>query len=269
MTETMITYTMRRPSGFSFARVVEFGRYYYPRLKRQMLLYVLLSLALGLLCLIPGSQDMQVGLFTIVWTVLPMLYYCSPLIFAKGADTRIIDRLLPVTALEKMVFFYFYLLIVIPILTFFIPWICGEIYIHTPDLQTEIVKEFYSQKFGMGTNMITFINLAGLLLITLGCFLVVEWVRHNRILWGIVTVIGANTIIGIIGVIIGGAAAFKAGLHDGLAGKESINQEELVENMLDAIGQPNALTISALVVEAVIVLAIIYMTYRVIKRKNL
>ena len=263
-----------RTPGFSFSRVWAYAQYYMPRLQGEMLIYAGISLLCFILCLLPGPGEMQKFLMVGVWTVIPILFYCGPLIFAKGSDTSIIERLMPVSAAEKLTFYYIYTLIVIPILVYLLPLAAGWIYMACPSLQTPGITELYTFKFQY-RGLILFINIISGLLIATSCLYGVMASRHNRMLFGIAGVVIANVTVGILSGIIGVVAAlkaFKTGFDDGVSGIEP-NPEKFattfVQDMLDDFIQPNPLTISILVIICILTFVTGWLTYRSIKRKNL
>ena len=259
-----------RAPRFSFARVLEFARYSLPQLRKQMSIYALASVVCTIICLIPGKEAMQVGLFVMTWTALPLIYYCTPIVFAKGADSRIINRLIPVSAGERLTFYYPYLLVVIPAILFIPTYIGSLIYRACPSLQTPGALELYRLKF-MNMGILSLINLTGGILICTLCFLCVERARFNRLLWGIVAVIGGNFFLGVVGAVIAGTNAFQQGLKDGLEGNSpmNVNSKELLESTFATLSKPEPVTIAGLAVIAIMVVVVALLTYQTLKRRNL
>ena len=261
-------------SRFSFRRVWAYALYYLPRLKGEMLIYAGISLICLLLCLIPASESIQMGIMVGVWTIIPIIFYCGPLIFAKGADTRIIERLMPVSAAEKLTFYYIYTLIVIPIVVFLLPLAAGWIYVSCPSLQTPKVMELYGMKFHYW-GIVMIINLLGGVFIAMACLYGVEASRQNRMLFGIVGVVASNFIIGFLGGVIGVAraiSAFSTGFEDGLAGIERNPEacgEAFVKDMLEDLSRADALTISITGIIIVLIIVTGWLTYRAIKKRDL
>lgn len=265
--------TINNTDGFSFKRVWAFGSYYMPRLKWELIIYAAISLVCAILCILPVIEDIQMVLLVGVWSLLPILFYCGPLIFAKGSDTRILERLIPVSTAEKLTFYYIYTLVIIPIVVFLLPMLAAWIYTSSPALQTPRVMELYSIKFNYG--LIWAINLSGGILISMVCLFFVEYARQNRMMFGIVGVIASNVFIGILGGIIGFVAAikgFKKGFMDGLDGN-NFNPEESVNNFMhqamEDAGSVNPLTISILSIIIVMIFVAGWMTYRTIRERNL
>ena len=261
-------------SRFSFRRVWAYALYYLPRLKGEMLIYAAISLLCFLLCLIPAPESIQVGIMVGVWTIIPLIFYCGSLIFAKGTDTRIIERLIPVSAAEKLTFYYIYTLIIIPVVVFLLPLAAGWIYVSCPSLQTPEVMQLYEMKFNHW-GIIVVINILGGVFTAMACLYGVEASRHNRMLFGIVGVIASNFIIGFLGGVIGvtrALSAVKTGFEDGLAGiarNPEECREAFVKDVLEDLSRADSLTLS--ITGTIIVLIIItgWLTYRAIKRRNL
>lgn len=267
-----IDYPQRYASrgGFSFSRVWDFASYYWPRLKWQIWIYLIVSVVCGGLILIPAPEAVQTGLRVAIWTLLPTMYFCAPLICAKGTDSRIVDRLVPANAAEKMFFFYFYFIIVVGAATFLIPYFAACIYCNWEAIQTPGGLELYDLKFFKTNLGLVLINWIGTVLSTVICFYVVEVVKHNRLLWGIVAVIASNTFVGLLGGILGAILAFKIGLEDGLKDCDSEPDiQNLTERVLEQIGAMDWMTSVVLAVLVVCLIVTAVLTYRTLKRRNL
>ncbi|MDE7413287.1 MAG: hypothetical protein K2N05_05805 [Muribaculaceae bacterium] len=256
--------------GFSFRRSMEFGAYYMTRLKKQLIIYFITSIICALIALVPAPEKLQVGLFVMIWTLLPLLFYCAPLIFAKGADSRIIDRLIPVTTGEKMLFFYLYILVAIPAAVFILPILSGLIYTHIPALQQPGVMQLYELKFSF-IGILNLINIVGGCFVAMACFYCVEYARHNRLLWGIVGVVAANTTIGFLGAILGGVAAFSIGYQDGLngVGRDEMCVEELTRKVMQKLSMLDPMSITVFGILLGVTMITGFLTYRTLKKRNL
>lgn len=261
-------------SGFSFNRVWNFAIYYMPRLKRQLLIYFCVSLLGAILCLLPGPEGVQKRLTVGVWAIIPILFYCGSLVFSKGPDTRIFERLMPISAAEKLTFFYIYSLIILPIVIYLLPTVAGWIYISTPSLQNPAVVSLYKIKFHYG-GVILIINALGGILIAVSCLYGVMASRQNRMLFGFVGVVVSNIIVGVLGGIVGIFTAvntFGKGFGDGYVGREPDPEqvgELIVKTMLEDMSQYNALTISMICVSVVLIMTVVCLTYRSLKRQNI
>ncbi len=266
--------SVSKSSGFSFQRVWAYALYYLPRLKGEMLIYFAIALFCSIITLIPAPDEVQKAIGVGIWSILPIIFYCGPLIFAKGGDTRIIERLMPGSAAEKLTFYYIYNLVIIPIIVYGLPLAACWIYISCPAINTPSLLELYQMKF-TNWGMVMAINTTGAVLISMACLYGVEASRQNRMLFGIVGVVVGNVIIGIIGGIIGvsmALKAFSAGVNDSMNGTRCNPDEvgeQIVKEMMESIAHPDALSISLLAVIVVLIIVTGCLTYRAIKRKNL
>lgn len=263
--------TIPSSPGFSLRRVIAFAQYYLPRLRTQMWIYGCVSLLSFILCILPAHEEVQKALMVGVWTVIPMLYYCGPLVFSKGSDSRIIERQMPVSAAEQLTFFYAYTLIVIPILVYLLPLAAGKIYLSCPTLQTPDVLELYKMKFN-NWGILNLINFLGAIFISIACLYGVMASKQNRMLYGFVGVIVANIIVGVLGGIIGIVTAFQKGLEDGMSGAEynpDQFEKAFVNDMMQTFSKAEPISICAVITIAVLIIITGVLTYRSIKRKNL
>lgn len=255
-------------------RVWAYAAYYMPRLKWELLIYGLISFLCAVVCLIPAIEDVQVALFVGAWTILPILFYCGPLIFATGPDTRIINRLMPVSAAEKMVFYYLYILVAIPLTVYLLPMLAAWVYLSCPSLQTEKMIVLYEAKFH-SWGILWIINLVGGIFVAQACLWAVEYFRQNRMLMGIVAVIVSNIILGMMGGIIGIAAAFKGftdGYMDALNGNPANAQacaEDIVKGVMEEISAVHPLSLIILGVIVVLICVTGWQTYRTLRHRNL
>lgn len=261
-------------NGFSFRRVWAYACYYMPKLKWELLIYAGVSLICGILNLLPVHEDLQVALFVGTWTILPLIFYCGPLIFATGPDTKIIDRLIPVSAAEKLTFYYIYTLLVIPVVVYLIPLCADWIYFSCPSVQTQKMMALYEAKFGE-LGVLGLMNLTGAVFITMACLFSVLHARQSRMLMGIVAVVVANIIVGFLGAILGvvtSIKAFKMGLEDGIAGKTQCTEdvtERVVKEVMAELSTSNPLSLVLLGVIIVLIIVTGWMTYRTIRKRNL
>lgn len=106
---------------FSWRRVAEVARYFSTVTNRQLLVYTIVSAIFAVLLLLPLNGVAQTGIFTIIFSVLPIMFELAPIAFAKSGDTRVVDRMLPAKASEKFTFYLIYLLIAVPISVYVLP----------------------------------------------------------------------------------------------------------------------------------------------------
>lgn len=262
--------TFSESSRFSLKRVWEFAAFNASNIRLQLLIYLSLSLICMGLCLIPATGTVQTVIFTVVWSFLPILVNCGPLVFAIGADKRIIERQLPVSAAEKLIFYYCYILIIIPIAVYLLPDIGGWIYVNSPKLQSEEVMGLYDYKHTFMW-IPTMLNVLSTMFVAMVCLYIVEHVRHNRLLWGIVAVIGSNFVLGILSGIFGAVAIVKSGFLKQIIDHPESADAALgnMDNLMEVITSFDLLTIISLLVMIILVVGTAIMTYRSLKSRNL
>ncbi|MDE6577206.1 MAG: hypothetical protein K2K58_03440, partial [Muribaculaceae bacterium] len=213
--------TQQNSDSFSFRRVAEIFAYYSPTIRRQLLIYLAVSILFGILLLIPGSDNVRCGFFSLVWAILQWMWYLSPLSMAGKGKSGIVDRLLPVKASEKLTFFIIYFVVIIPLVAFTLP-ICAELSIvdslgpEMPHFKSLLNLQLHSSW------IIKVINILGGITSSLVCLYVILRVRHNKMISGILASFAVQIVLGILGAIYAGyemaAEAFKKGFEDGLAG---------------------------------------------------
>ncbi|MDE5875699.1 MAG: hypothetical protein K2G69_05390 [Muribaculaceae bacterium] len=265
---TNLTYS----DSFSFARVWALFTFYAPTLRRQMLIYFCVSFLLSLTLLIPGDDEMRVAFFSIVFTVIGWMNYLSPLSMTARGRLSIIDTLLPVKASEKLVFFLLYFWIIIPCTLFLSPflvewWLLNNQDILTPTINTMIGMQLHP------SIIMWMMNIWGAMWIILTCLYMVLYAKRNRAIYGIVGVVCVEIVLGFLGGIYGGIMAFKKGLADGLAGKESIfncesgQEKEIIRDFTQNILESPYMSI-IVVIEVVATITMLWALYRLLRKPN-
>lgn len=254
--------------SFSWGRVVEFGQYYAPQLKKQLLIYAIVSIVCALLTFLPVSGIAQVGIFTICWTVIPYMFYLAPLVFAKGGDQRIVTRLIPARASEKFMFYLIYTLLVIPAVVYILPYAAGQIYLEIPAVRTDELSAMIELQTRRSVGLITVLNLLSAVSGVLTCLFTVLYFRHNRLIKAVISVFIVQIGVGIIGIF-WGASEFMRGVDDGRAGDYNPQNCNLVDTVIDEMSHPSPYMICTLAILAVYVGIMLWMSYRAVKKKNL
>jgi len=269
MTETVYPAPVADKTGYSFKRVIAFARYYAPQLRTQFLIYIIASFCLALLLLIPVREVVQVLLIGSVWGIMGLLFYCGPLVFARKDDYRIIERLIPVSAAEKTTVYFVYILIVVPLSVYLLPWLAEIIYINVPSLHTPAMMELMEFRHSVNATNLT-INILNNVATVLTCFYCVMYAHRSRLIKGIRAIIAVNAVSGLFGAFIGGAAAFKMGFQDGMTNVDRMGGEQLADNILnDMLTLHNPLTVAYIVIFAIYSIVIAYMSYKTIRSRNL
>lgn len=258
---------MINASRFSWRRVRDVAFFYRAGVERQVLWYLIISVVSAIITLLPLKGYIQVGLYSIVWTVLPLLFELAPCMMAKGGDSRIMERLIPATPGEKYAFRILYFLIVVPIATQLLPRLAMYLYTQIPAIQTEEMS--YVLDAALSSSPILWINnIATASGACLTCLYVVTRARTNRTLKGVLSVFAVLIFQGILGAIWGFTTAFRMGLEDGLAGKISKDStafsQQLIEDMSTS---PYMIMVGGIMIAYFIVMLVL--NYRILYRRNL
>lgn len=234
----------------------------WPILKKQIFLYIGISLLLTLISLLPFPLTMRVGVYGIVWSVCTLLYNFSPLIFAWGGDYRPLDAMLPVKPIDKYLFYLLYLLVILPASIFLLP-ACGECLMRSfPGMLEDNLLALLNVTTSH-PGALTAVNVLSAVTVTLTCFYIVMNSRRNRILNGVLAVVVSTIAISMLGVVWGAGSLFKAGFEAGVSGKPDIDAEQLNELIGSVIG--DSLTIVVIIL-SLYTIAMLWLIYNIIRR---
>ena len=255
-------------NGFSWHRVGLLYRYYGTIVNKQTLIYFITSAVCAALTLLPVHEALQIGFFTLIWTVLPLIYTLAPCAFGKQASSPIVERLIPARISEKLTFFFSYLFVVLPIAVYALPMAAIWLYHQIPSVQTPEMLELLDIKTGT-PKVLQLFNIISSAVTVLLCLLVVENARSNKIFKGIIAVIAFNFVMGILGAIRGVTYAFQEGFK---AGKEGLPVEQshyvtkrIIEEITCSAGFMTFMYSLLIAIGAIM----IWQIYVTLKRKNL
>lgn len=270
MEQTLERKNMRE--GFSFRRMMELNHFFGPAFGKLMLFYFIASVVFGIVILLPVNEYLQLANFTLIWATLPYMFSFAPLVMGKRGDSRIIERLLPVSATEKYVYLMGYFLIVIPIVVYAVPECALLLYKQIPSIQTTALMDMLSIHFGISSAvMIT--NLTGAVATTLLCLYVVQHAKSSRMVKGIVSVFISQFGIAMMGAFYGVAAAFKSGLADGMAdaanGTCTNYGPDKVQAIVNDMMTFSPYIITMIAILAVYMLTMFWLNYRQMTKDNL
>lgn len=255
---------------FSWRRLFEFARFYSPLFSKQLLIYLAFSLLLSILMLLPTGPIAMPLCYSLCWMVIPYLFSLAPLILTKWGDNRIIERLIPASALEKFVFYMLYFLVAIPCSTHVLPLAANYLYSKIPLVSSEEMIQIYKLQFS-NPMPIKLINFTGAILPPVACLYFVLKSKTGRIIKGVLSVFGAQIFVGILGAIYGIVGVFNTGFDETLMGKDANSQQVeqfTKELMQEMVSKPihTALVVSII---AISVIAFIYLIYRHLKKGNI
>lgn len=261
-----------KAAGFSIRRIRKLWIYYSPIFRRQLLIYLSVSAFLTMLLLLPFGRAWQMGIFTIAWSIIPYMYELAPLVLTRNGNTaRIIERMIPASAVEKYVFFMVYFVVAIGIVCYALPETAMMIYTGSPAIQTKPVLGLVMMRYSLPL-LLVMINCVTLVASTLTCFYVVMRARTHRVLKGIVSVFMVQLLLGLLGSIYGMVFAFKKGIQEGMAGVEKYdfnNVDGFYRGIIDCMNSSSNILLITLCLILIFTGIIAYKSYCVIHKRNL
>lgn len=109
-----------------WSQVVSAGRYYWPRLKWQVICYAIASLVISVLIAVVSHYNLKFLYFMLMSLVSLMMIF-APLAFARY-NSREADITYPVSWQAKSIFMIGYTVIIVPLLTMLLPVLSMEIF---------------------------------------------------------------------------------------------------------------------------------------------
>ena len=248
---------------FSWRRVGLVARFYYPRLRTQIIIYPLTGILLTLLSIFAAVTGGSEIIWPVVSSIVGFMLMFGPVSLGsrKGLE---IETTFPATGAEKSTFIILYAMIGIPLLLL-LPAAIGALL--TP---ADITADFFAAKaFDMRRQLID--STYGMVIFDeaapmITCLWAVMAVKKNRVLMGIVWAIACNFAIGIAGGIYGIYIVFTTGLSDGRANLPMADPEAITGIVMDSIN-PFIMWIS--IVLAIYVIFALIKTVQCIKNRQL
>lgn len=256
--------------NFSWQRVGMVADYYYPMLRRQIILYPAISAAIGIATFFMYNSPVSTVFAGLLSLIITFMLYFGPTIFTRRSD-RAMETLLPATYTEKSTFILLYTFIGIPllaqgpyylcqyILTLFVP--TNDFFMQMTDLSNKVISKTFGLNF-----MQTLVPLAT-------CLYVVMRVKNNRailgMVWGIVSTVGISIIGAIYGVILAFRTDMFKGIADGIKADTATYQsghelgEQIAEQMTDYM-LPFLYVMGAMCLVYVVIMA--WLTVRTIRK---
>lgn len=252
---------------FSWRRVGELYAYNKPYIRRQLLAYGACSIFFAILTLLPIAELGQVALFSMIWTVVPLLGELAPLVFAKSGDARIVDRLIPASPVEKYVFYMTYLLIVVQAVVWLIPTGALWLYTKIPAIRNDEVTSSIELRYST-PGSIALMNILTTVAAILTCFYVEMRCQSNRVLKAVVSVFVVQFAVGLLGVFYGLGLVFRTGFEDGRAGTTP-NPDAIVQDFMHDMSWSSPYVIMVICILAAYTALMFVLSYKVINRRNL
>ena len=246
-------------SRFSWHRVAEVAAFYAPTTNRLLLVYFLFSLLFAVVTLLPLPEYAQVGLFSLNWTAIPLMFELAPIALAKNGDSRIIERLIPATPTEKFVYYLLFFTIVVGAAIYLLPWLALNLYEFIPSVHSPMASKIFEMKLS-NPWMLEIANGLTVIATCYTCLYVVFKARTGRVVKGVIAVFVMQIVIGMIGAITGFTVAFSQGYTDGVNGVPA-NPEEVSRNVVDQMSSTPYLSIM-IAVAAVYIVGVLCLFYR-------
>lgn len=220
--------------SFSWERVLKFAGIYRNLIRRQLIVYGSASLIMTLFILLPLGDIYQTSIYSLVGTVLPLLFYFAPLVFCKFGDFRPIVFMTPAKSSEKMAFYLLYFLVVVPVVVYLLPSIACVLVYKFPFLGSEALHDLIeisasSYPFGIISSAVQ----SAAIIMT--CFYVILTAQNGRLVKGILTVFGALFLIAFFGAICGIVMARQNGLFDLFMQASSSPDDTMIQAGIDQI----------------------------------
>ncbi|MDE6291203.1 MAG: hypothetical protein K2M16_06700 [Muribaculaceae bacterium] len=254
-------------SSFSWGRVVKLYQFNAPWIMKQTAIYFLFSLAVALLYIFIPSETVRMSIYGTCSTVMMFMFIWAPIVFTKGGDTRIVNRLLPASASEKFVFYMSYLLIVIGFACYFCPWI-AEIAFNKfypgEEGDVETIKStldissfyLYSQILSTIAAMMT-------------CFYCVVAVRRDRIIKAYLLSICVLFLMSSLNMFYGLKESVVLGIQEATGNRSRASETEIVEKVYSTMGEHMDFMIFCLAISIVYIVILMWLSYRSLYRRNL
>ena len=253
-------------SDFSWRRVVQLYQYNAPWIKKQTIIYYLFSIVTSLLYILIPSQTIRMGIYSPCRTILLFMFIWSPIVFTKGGDTRILDRLIPASALEKLLFYLSYLLIVVGLACYLFPWIAEKI---TPELYPSDINEgttLQNERVPLVFEWSTYLSTIAAMLT---CFYFVIAAKRNRLVKAYLISIGVSMFLSTLNTFYGVKEAVVAGYREAASQGSAASEAEIAEMVSSALNDHMHFSIFALAINVGFIILLIFLSYRSLYRSNL
>lgn len=254
-------------SSFSWQRVKLTTNYYAPLFRKQLIVYLMASLVIGLSSYSCVYNQLPPLLSGGCISFLSILYFVAPMILSQS-DDRMITTMLPATALEKWMVLIAYFIFIVPIVLI-VPIICIQLVSNIVTPHIDILHYVYLEKINgefplhLGT-----LYLFDQLVPPASCLWAMLKFRRNRVVKSLIlltTEVFALMITGIIYAtyIVSNFAKETQEMYDATI---EISKDRLVQEILDKfIDFYNALGIASIAV----FIFFAWLTYHSIKKKQI
>ena len=254
-------------SSFSWHRVAQLYRYNAPWIKKQTIIYFLFSLVTALVYLLIPSQTIRMGIYSPCRTILLFMFIWAPIVFTKGGDTRIVDRLIPASALEKFLFYMSYLFIVIGLACYLCPWIAEKISLEFDLFCTDSNEGIPNERYVPG--IFEWSNYLSTIAAMMTCFYFVISAQRNRVVKAYLISICVSIFLSTFNTFYGVKEAIISGYKEAAGQGSPANEAEIAEMVSNALNDHMHFSIFALAINIGFILVLMWMSYRSLYRRNL
>ena len=254
-------------SSFSWHRVAQLYRYNAPWIKKQTIIYFLFSLVTALVYLLIPSQTIRMGIYSPCRTILLFMFIWAPVVFTKGGDTRIVDRLIPASALEKFLFYLSYLFIVIGLACYLCPWIAEKISLEFNHFCADSNESIPNERYVTG--IFEWSNYLSTIAAMMTCFYFVISAQRNRVVKAYLISICVSIFLSTLNTFYGVKEAIISGYKEAAGQGSPANEAEIAEMVSNALNDHLHFSIFALAVNIGFILVLMWMSYRSLYRRNL
>ena len=190
----MTTINQQCGRSFSWERVGMLYKFNSPWIRKQASVYLLFSVIAALFLLLAHNFSGQMVVYGILTTVISYMLIFSPLIFIKGGDSRMVEQMVPVSPLEKFIFYMSYLLVGMPLVCYACPLIAEAVYPYLFGSNDEFVGYADVACLNIPSEF-KVINVMIPLAAMLSCLYCVLAVRTNRIVKAVIWTIGVQLVM--------------------------------------------------------------------------
>ncbi|MDE5813946.1 MAG: hypothetical protein K2H72_06650, partial [Muribaculaceae bacterium] len=254
-------------TSFAWKRVAMLYQYNAPWIKKQTTIYFLFSLATCLLYLIIPSESMRMSVYGTCSTVLLFMFVWAPVVFTKGGDTRIIDRMIPASPKEKIVFYMSYLLVVVGLACFFCPWMAVRLY-HAFYPGKEVAVEAIRSVIKI-PRLYEISQYLSTIAAMMTCFYCVVAVRRDRVMKAYLVSTGVYIMASAMNSFYGIKESILWGYKAGVSMEKPADEVEIAEMVYSAMSDHSVFFAICIAISLAYIIMLIWLGYRSLYRKNL
>ncbi len=250
---------------FSWRRIAMLYQFNAPWIRKQTIIYFLFSLATALAYILISSPTIRMGVYNPCRSIITFMFIWSPIVFTKGGDTRIVDRLIPASALEKFVFYMSYLFIVIGLACYLCPWIAEKITLYQP----YIVNEENTANVSAVPMIYQWSQYLSTVAAMMTSLYFVIAARHNRIVKAYLISVGVSIFLSTLSTFYGVKEAIISGYKEATDNLSRVNETQIAEMVSSALNDHYHFSMFVFALSVGYILLLMWLTYRALYQRNL